>query len=349
MPAYKDSTTGKWYTKFYYEDHKGIRKQKLKRGFELKREAQEWERDFLENLEVQLDIPFNKFVEIYNDHIKPKIRLTTWETKENIQNDLIEFFGDTPINEIDKKVVSRYINSLIENEVANTTIKSRKEQLSAIFNHAIDYYGLKTNPTHKLGSITNPNESLKEYTIWTVNDFNNAISVVNDIDVRTLFNLLFWSGLRIGEAEALTWNDVNFDTKMLTINKSFKKLKGKEIITPTKTYDTRKIMLPDTTINQLKEYKNAIYKPSDSDRLFQKYRMTYWKRLKNLCEQFDLPRISLHDLRHSHASFLLNAGVNIVAISKRLGHKDVSTTLNTYSHFMPNDEINFITKINNLK
>lgn len=345
MPTYKDNKTGKWYCKFYYKDHKGNNKQKLKRGFSTQREAKEYEREFLSTIEVQLDIPFNKFVDIYMDSVKPKIRYKTYISKQKRHKRILEYFSDIPMEEITSNMVNDFLNTLIEDNLANNTINDLKKEISSIFNHAKNFYNFNYNPTHNLGKIYNPNQKPKEYNIWELKDYKKAIDLIDDISLKTLINLLYWSGIRIGEALALTWNDIDLINFNIKINKSYQRIKGQEFITPTKTYNKRTILLPNETIEQLKEYKKSLY--DLNNRLFLYSSDNYLQRIKKLCKDYNLPKITTHDLRHSHASYLLSNRVNIVLISKRLGHKDVTTTLNTYSHFMPNDEIDFIKQINN--
>ncbi|WP_282926869.1 site-specific integrase [Helcococcus kunzii] len=346
MPTYKDEKTGKWFVVTRYKDYNGNNKQTTKRGFKTQREAKEYERDFLLNLSNQPDMPFNILVDKYLESVKPKIRTRTYKTKVTRFKRALKYFNDKPINTITNKNVDDYINTLLLDNLATETIKNYKKELSTLFNFAIKHYNLPGNPTHNLGQIYNPNEQAKEYNIWTLEDYVQAIDKITDIDFKTLVNLLYWSGIRIGEALALKWTDIDFTNNMVKINKSYTKIDGKEIIAPTKTYNTRDIMLPDTTINQLKEFKQATY--NLNNRLFNKTNENYLKRLKRLAIENNLPIITIHDLRHSHASYLLSNKINIVLISKRLGHKDVTTTLNTYSHFMPNDEIDFICNINTI-
>lgn len=346
MPAYKDNKTGKWYCIFYYTDSKGKRKQKKKRGFNLKREALEWENKFLLSMQKVTNMGFNDFVDEYLKNRKPKIKLRTYTTKVKRFKRAREFFKDTPINKIKSLDIDKYLNTLLADNLSTTTIDNYKRELATLFNYAIKFHGLKKNPTHGLGKVYNPNERAKIYDIWTLNNYLKAIDLIEDIELKTLVNLLYWSGIRIGEALALSIKDFNFSKKTVTIDKSHTKINGKEIISPSKTYNVREILLPDTTINQIKSFLEVKY--NKYDRLFNRTNENYLKRIKKLAKNNNLPVITIHDLRHSHASYLLSEKINIVLISKRLGHKDVTTTLNTYSHFMPTDEEDFIKNINTM-
>ena len=101
MSAYKDKKTGKWFVFFYYRDWQGKNKGKTKRGFQTKREALEWEREFKQKQETNLDMSFKSFVEIYSKDMKARLKLNTWLTKENIiQTKLVPDFGNKKMNEI---------------------------------------------------------------------------------------------------------------------------------------------------------------------------------------------------------------------------------------------------------
>ena len=125
-------------------------------------------------------------------------------------------------------------------------------------------------------------------------------------------------------------------------------MNGKSIVTTTKTYESRIIKLPDTTINQLKEYKDHCYNIDPLDYVFDWEKQFIEKGIRQASATAGIPRIHVHGLRHSHASFLISQGVNVVLVAKRLGHKDIKMTLNTYSHFFPTDENNLIENINKL-
>ena len=101
MSAYKDKKTGKWFVFFYYRDQQDKNKGKTKRGFQTKREALEWEKEFKQKQETNLDMNFKSFVEIYSKDMKARLKLNTWLTKENIiQTKLIPAFGNKKMNEI---------------------------------------------------------------------------------------------------------------------------------------------------------------------------------------------------------------------------------------------------------
>ena len=159
MPAYKDKN-GTWYAAFYCTDWKGVRKKKFKRGFETKKAAQEWERKFLLESTADLNMEFNQFVGIYIRDRGDRLRENTWTTKDNIiEKKLQPFFGGKRLSEIQPRDVIAWQNEMLNyrdskgKPYSSTYLKTMHNQLSAIFNHAVRYYGLKSNPARIAGNM----------------------------------------------------------------------------------------------------------------------------------------------------------------------------------------------------
>lgn len=160
MPAYKDENTGKWYASFYFTNWKGTKEKKMKRGFPRKADAQAWEREFLQQKNADLTMTFEAFVKIYMDDMKNRIREHTWQTKINIiQSKLLPYFKAKKMCEIAPKDIIQWQNELIAYRGKNgkafsaTYLKTMHNQISAIFNHAVRFYELKSNPALKAGSV----------------------------------------------------------------------------------------------------------------------------------------------------------------------------------------------------
>jgi len=114
MPVYKNKDNGTWYVMTQYTDWKGERKPKCKRGFATKREAQDWEQKFQQQSSGDLDMPFSAFVEIYCREQQPRLKESTWQTKENIiQQKILPYFKDRKINEITTKDVRVWQNEML--------------------------------------------------------------------------------------------------------------------------------------------------------------------------------------------------------------------------------------------
>ena len=153
------------------------------------------------------------------------------------------------------------------------------------------------------------------------------------------FSLLFWSGIRSGELLALEMEDFNFDTQTIRISKNYARLNGKDLLLPPKTpKSNRQIVLPLAVCAILQQYIDTLSKATEKQKLFPVTKKWLSKELKRGIETSGVKMIRVHDLRHSHASLLVELGCSPILISERLGHEDIKTTLQTYSHLYPNKQ-----------
>lgn len=144
MPAYKCKQTGKWMARFYYATHDGQRKQKKKRGFDLKRDAEEYERDFLSRLEGQTFIPFSAFCDEYLKDSEKRTKRTTHAAKVSaVEKHFKPYFKDKPLNEITPSDIRGWQNNQIAIKAAPSSIAIRSGVLSSIFSHAVKFHRIK--------------------------------------------------------------------------------------------------------------------------------------------------------------------------------------------------------------
>ena len=145
--------------------------------------------------------------------------------------------------------------------------------------------------------------------------------------------------MREGELLALTLNDFDFEKGTVSISKSLAVIKGEAVVKATKTpKSNRVIALPQPIMDMVQEYANALYKNKPTNRLFQTSKHSLFRAMQTYCKKSGVRKIRVHELRHSHASHLIELGVSPLTISERLGHEDIKTTLNTYSHLYPNKQ-----------
>lgn len=171
MAAYKDKS-GKWYVSVYYDNWKGERDRKVKRGFATKKEALEWERQFLNQKTGDLDMTFGAFVEKYKADMKERLKLSTWIMKTSIiDQKILPYFRNKQMKDIKATDVIAWQNMMLTckdkdgKTYSPTYLKTIHNQLSAIFNHAVRYYELKSNPAAKAGNMGK--EKTKEMLFWT--------------------------------------------------------------------------------------------------------------------------------------------------------------------------------------
>ena len=346
MPVFKNEDNGTWYVMARYVNWKGERKQKCKRGFATKREAQEWERMFKLQTSSDLDMSFEAFTELYINDVKNRLKENTWLTKEHIiRTKILPYFGKLKISEISTKEIITWQNEMLayrdekKKPYSQTYLKTLHNQLSAIFNHAVRYYELRSNPAAKVGNMGR--EEHKEMLFWTKEEYKKFSFEMMDKPVSFYaFEMLYWCGIREGELLALTPADFNFDKETVTINKSYQRLKGQDVITSPKTKKSnRTIKMP--------KFLQMLYGLKKKDRIFTVTKSYLHHEMDRGAKAAGVKRIRIHDLRHSHISLLIDMGFSAVAIADRVGHESIDITYQ-YAHLFPSKQIEMAEKLDDL-
>lgn len=352
MPAYKDEKTGKWFAKFYYTNWQGIKKQKWKRGFATKKEALGFERDFLEQQSTNPDMTFQNLYEIYMEDMAARLKQSTLLTKKAVlQTHILPFFGSKPINEIKASDVRRWQAKLMSspNNYSQTYLKKINTELNSIINYAKRFYDLNTNPCGKAGTIGKAKAEEMDY--WTYDEYIAFREGVKDKPLSYIcIEVLYWTGMREGELLALSPADIDLDNKTISINRTYQRIEGKDVFTSPKTRKSkRKIPLPDFLCQELSDYIQSRYMLDADERLFPVTKSYLSHEMIRGCKNTDVKKIRIHDIRHSHASLLINQGCDALMLADRLGHEKVSTTLNTYSHLFPHKQQELVHSLESLQ
>lgn len=350
MPAYKDKT-GKWFCKFYYTDWQGNNRQKWKRGFATKKEALAYERDFLEKQSANPDMTFQNLYELYMEDMTARLKQSTILTKKHIcETHILPFFGKKPINEIKASDVRRWQNQLMNSPkgYSKTYLKTINNQLTCMINYAKRFYDLNTNPCGQAGSIGQAKAEEMDY--WTYDEYIAFRGGIKDKPLSYIcFQVLYWTGMREGELLALTAADIDLVAKQIDINKTYQRLRGEDIITTPKTRKSkRKVPIPDFLCQELQEYMDSRYMLAPNEKLFPITKSFLSHEMERGCKKTGVKRIRIHDIRHSHASLLINQGCDALILADRLGHEKVSTTLNTYSHLFPHKQQELVSNLEQL-
>lgn len=351
MPAFKDKKSGKWFAKFYYRDWQGSNRQKWKRGFATKKEALAYEREFLEKQSNNPDMTFQSLWELYLEDMTARLKVSTIQTKKHIcETKILPFFGNKAVNEIKASDIRRWQNTLINSgkNYSETYLKTINNQLVAVINYARRYYDLNTNPCGQAGSIGKSRAEEMQY--WTLEEYLAFREGIKDkIFSYLCFEVLYWTGVREGELLALTAADIDLEGKMIDVNKTYSRLHGEDIITTPKTRKSkRKVPIPDFLCGELKEYIHAKYCLQPTDRLFPYTKSFLSHEMIRGCKKTGVKKIRIHDIRHSHASLLINQGCDALILADRPGHEKVSTTLNTYSHLFPHKQQSLVESLESL-
>ena len=352
MSTHKDEKNGTWYVMVRYHDWKGTKRQKCKRGFATRREAQEWERNFRLQTEGDPDMTFEAFLKLYENDMRPRLKENTWLSKEHmIRTKLFPTFGKKMLSEIETRDIIAWQNELLAYRAAKnqpyspTYLKSIHNQLVAILNHAVRHYRLKSNPASKVGYIGS--KEAEEMQFWTKEEYQRFAEAVMDKPMSYYaFEMLYWCGIREGELLALTPADFDFEKKTLRINKSYQRLQGKDVITTPKTKKSnRVIQMPDFLCDEIQDYFKQLYGLEPDSRIFPLTKHTLKRGMEFGCKASGVKVIRIHDLRHSHVSLLINMGYSAVAIGNRVGHESVEITYR-YAHLFPTVQKEMADKLN---
>lgn len=340
LSVHKDKRNGTWYVKHLNQ---------TKRGFSSKKDAENYEAKLITGIETPKRRNVLKFSEIASDYLmfkKCEIQYSSYlKNKELVMLHIMPYVSDKNIDRF-TEYDCRVFRERISKTKFSTPFKNNiLNHFKAIFRHAQKYYGLTTNPAQmitpfKKGFEEKIKKKKKEELVWNYDEFGKFIKFVQEEDYKMLFIVLFFTGLRLGEALSLTWLDLK-DHK-LSITKSVSKVaeNGFYEVKETKNVSSiRDVSLNDSLNSLLLDFKKReSTKEGFSDSWFMfggtkpLSRTSITRKKDNAVEASGVKRITIHQFRHSHATNLINDGVNVVAVSRRLGHSDVSMTLRIYTH-----------------
>ncbi len=330
----KRDSNGTWHIQFRYKDWSGTLRKSYRKGFRTKKEAEEWLNHFLLQQASDPSMTLADFWEIYKADMSKRLKQATMNNKEYLmKGKILPYFGTTPINEITPAKVRKWQGELMQMGFKPTYLRSINNQFSAIMNYAVSFYDLKSNPCKKAGTMGKGQADERPY--WTLEEFKQFLDAISDkYEAWVGFQILFWTGIRIGELLALKVDDIDLDHKTIRIDESYTRLKNEDIFSSPKTENSiRKITIHDELVEVLREYMSCMYRPRSGSRLFpEKTKRFFEHEMERGIGRSGVKRITVHCLRHSHATMLLNMGISPLSVSRRLGHGKVTTTIETYCH-----------------
>ncbi|MEF9892605.1 MAG: tyrosine-type recombinase/integrase [Anaerorhabdus sp.] len=322
---------------FYYVDKiSGVRKRFKKRGFKTVREAKEWQ----SNNRIDVELPTHEKLIFYFEKYSQSLECNN-ETKKGNKQVLKKYASD--LLEMEYYKISKPMLLDWRNQLNNTKLSTKTKNriiglIKAIFRYANKIYDLNDTSVI-LDRYKKPLDEIKEYSVWEVDEFNKFINCVDSYACKAYFTLLYYTGMRRSEAKALLKSDISKDMKV-TINKSMRhgadsvkkpKTKG-SIRTIDIDKDTYAIL--STLIDSEGQYLFGDLEPVGAS--------TFERAFQEGIKTSGVKKIRMHDLRHSHATLLINNGADIVAVSKRLGHSDINMTLGIYTHLLERKNVELI-------
>ena len=199
MSAYKDKTQGTWYVSFRYIDWTGKKTQKLKRGFKTKREALNYEKEFMRKTAADMKMEMGSFIEVYFEDKRKELKENSIRNKQHMmEKHIVPYFGTRKMNEITPADVIQWQNTIQEKDYSKTYERMIQNQLNALFNHAQKIYNLKENPCKKVKKMGKSDANKLEF--WTKAEYDRFIAGIEPgSEDYLIFEILFWTGIREGD------------------------------------------------------------------------------------------------------------------------------------------------------
>ena len=334
-----------------YDAVTGKQIQKYRSGFSTKKEARaEYSKLILaaeEGLAMEKKQPsFKQFIEeIYLPWYKTQVKESTYINRLNTIEKHFKFFYRKKVNEIEPIHVQTWQLKLAKDYSPNY-VRIIQGMLSLAFDRAIILGLAKKNPARMVGNIKSKKVKVD---FWTLEEFQKVISLLYKGDyyehyLFICFWLLFTTGLRIGEAAALQWEDIDFESGIISVTKTlyYKSMNEYTFVDPKTSASIRTVVIDKDTIRELKDWMEVQKKVLKDCNFVLSYsgiptsKHTLPRALEKLAGLAGVHRIKIHALRHSHVALLISMGVNPLIVKDRLGHEKIQTTLGTYGHLYPN-------------
>jgi integrase len=358
--ATKDGRRWQFYIYIY---NGGIRKKYFSKLFATKSEAVKAERNYLESIsrkEINItDMTFKDLYDEFYEYKKDKVKRSTMRTYEVNSRPMHSLFN-LKIKDFEIKHYLKWRSEIANQNIALRTKNGYYKFFKNLLNYGAKWHDFNFGPIYsKMEKFTDPNAIPKEMEFYTWEEFKQFLSVEEDLKFRCVFETLYYCGLRRGELRGLTWDNLDFEDKTLSVTKNCVNLCGDGgfwlLTTPKTRTSARTIPMPDVLVEDLIKYKEEVKKyygfnnkwfvfgdvnPLHPDVL---------RRHKNdNARKAGVKQIRIHDFRHSCASVLINNGASIMIVAKYLGHAKIDETLNTYSHLFKSkmdDIVNMLNKM----
>lgn len=304
---------------------------------------------------------FEKTYFSYKKYMELKLKKQSIRIVRNrIENQILPYFSKKNIFEITEMDYLEWQLQINKKNFSYAYKKSLHFAFVSFLNYCITYFNLEKNIASKVGNFKEKYIVNKKMDFFTLEEFNKFIKNVEDPIYKQFFNLMFFTGTRPGEAQALKFSDLN--NSVLSINKTISKELDEKtherIINLPKTKTSIREIAIDYKLNEdllkLKKIYTEKYNAENYDFYvfggLKPLAPTTITRIKNkACREANLKQIRLHDFRHSHATLLVDNKMMINEISRRLGHSNVAITLNTYVHTDREQEKRVINTLNSLR
>ncbi|MEY8531050.1 site-specific integrase [Lactobacillus taiwanensis] len=275
------------------------------------------------------------WIHIYKDNA---VRQVTLDKYYLVQKRLKELAPDLHMNELNRRNYQQILNLYARNHEKTTTLDFHHHLKASLFD-AVDDGLLKSDPTRRaiIKGCSPSEKKIKYLNLFDLQKLLRSLDLSSELNWDWFFLLIAKTGLRFAEALALTKEDFDYEKQRIIINKSWNYKEKIGHFQPTKNESSNRSVMIDWQLMQ--QFQSLIRSKEDDQLIFfdknqRVYNSTLNQKLATYCEKLDIPIISIHGLRHTHASLLLYEGVSIASVAKRLGHSNATTTQETYIHII---------------
>ncbi|MGQ7596068.1 tyrosine-type recombinase/integrase [Streptococcus suis] len=326
---------------------------------EVKQKAQQekkaFQQDGFTRFQATSIASYQELAELWLENYKLTVKPQSFEvTKRQLYNHVIPYFGNMKLEKIKPTTAQAFVNGLAPNLVNFKVIHSIN---SRILQYGVLLQVLPFNPARDVILPKKQKKGREAVKFIEPEHLKQFLGYAEELASRNyakyyqyvIFKLLLATGCRIGELSALEWSDIDLEAGTISISKTYSM--ELHIIGTTKTKaGTRIISMDKKTALLLKQYRNrqrlmflevGAYAPSVVfATTVREYlpRISLQEIINHRCKDLGIPRFTCHAFRHTHASLLLNAGISYKELQYRLGHSNISMTLDTYGHLSKDKE-----------
>jgi integrase len=294
---------------------------------------------------VVMELSINEAYQIYKNYIDSVLKKNSVRTINNhFLKFILPYFKNKKIKDIKNIDILNWKLWILKKDYSRVYCKNIYITFVCFYSFGIKYLDFDKNIVSEVGFKAKNNRPPKEKQIWSLKEYNLFIKKVDDLIYKNFFEFLFFTGCRLGEILALTFNDI--EKNKVIINKAYSR-SAHGIDTPKTESSNREILLDFNVLRHIKGLKryyiskygyfNNNFYIFGGEKMLSATEIT--RRKNKACELAKVKQITLHEFRHSHITFLINSGMPVTAVAKRVGHKDISMTLNTYSHATKKDAL----------
>jgi len=353
---------------FLGRDANGKRKYHNHTVHGTKKDAEKYRNQKLRELDIGEFVEPSK--ELFKDHVdrwleqvvKHRVREKTYQDyKRRLELYIFPSLAEVTLSQVTPDVIQEIYSNMLERGLSSRSVRYVHTILKNSLNQAVKWGKIYRNPCDL---VDLPRLETKEMHVLSPDEAVRFLEATVYSRFKALFSLLITTGMRPGEALALKWPDINLDKGKVTVNKTLTRVKGRgwKLEEPKTTKSRRTIPIPEDVVKDLKEHRAAQAEHKLQVEAYHDHGFVFASEtgepmsetnlsrrdFKRVLKQAGLPDIRLYDLRHTCATLLLAAGENPKIVSERLGHTDITLTLGTYSHVLPDMQEEATEKLNNM-